>query len=330
MIRLSNHRYLLLVALAGLATAAETISGPIAGYSADPSGRQLRAILGVPGALAFSDPLLLPEGITQLRLAPGQDFALAERADAAPAILFLSNGTVERLAPIEDGMPASDWVAFSPGASAAILFSAGANRLQVLTGLPNAPHVAMDIEATSLSVQPGLGAVSDDGTLVLLASETSVYRVSKTGAAQLVLSAGGVRSIAILRNGADAAISDSSTGSVHILRNAASAVETSILASGLDGIGAIFPAWDGRSLFVARPGAETLSSVDLESGAVESFASAAAPVGLVPLRNHDTFLISARPRQPGWVFYRDGAAGRIVFIPAAKTSREIPVREGVR
>jgi hypothetical protein len=56
-----------------------------------------------------------------------------------------------------------------------------------------------------------------------------------------------------------------------------------------------------------------------------------AAAGLIPLRNRDTFMISAKAHQPGWVFYRDGLDCRTVFIPAARVAtREIPVKGDVR
>jgi hypothetical protein len=316
--------------VAGLAFADLAINMPVAGYVTDSSGAQLRTIFGVPGGFSFSDPLPLPEGVTHVRLAPGQDYALVDRANGAVTVLFLMAGAVDRLATIDGAMPSADWIAFSPGAGSALLFSAAAHRLQVLNGLPDAPQVALDLDAATLPEQPTLGAVSDDGSLVLVASGTSAYRVSRDGAAQVVLSAGAIQSLTVLRNGMDAAVSDSATGSVYLVRNAASSPEARVLASGLDGIGAIFPSWDGLSIFAARPGVQTVSSVDLASEEVQSFPSSVAAVGLLPLRNRDTFLISAKAHQPGWVFYRDGAAGRVVFIPAAQATREIPVRGGIR
>ena len=116
MTKLALHRCFLLVAVPALASAAESISGPVAGYVVDSSPAQLRAILGVPGAFGFSDPLSLPAGITRVRLAPGQDFALVECGTGAPGILFLKDGAVDRLAPIDGALTSADWVAFSPSA----------------------------------------------------------------------------------------------------------------------------------------------------------------------------------------------------------------------
>jgi hypothetical protein len=336
MIRPALHRYFLPVIVAGVtlfngvAFADGSISGPVAGYVTDSSRAQLRTIFGVPGAFTFGNPLALPEGVAQVRLAPGQDFALVERANASPALLFLKAGVVDHLAAIDGAMASADWVAFSPGAGSALLFSAASNRLQVLSGLPDAPQVSLDWDAAALSAQPLLGGVSDDGSLVLVASGTSVYRIARDGSSQVVFSAGGIQSLTVLRNGVDAAVADPTTGSVNLVRNAASTPAVRVLASGLDGIGAIFPASDGLSLFVAQPGAATVSSIDLASGGIRSFPASVAPVGLIPLRNRDTFLISAEANHPGWVFYRDGLDARSVFIPAADSAREIPVRGGVR
>ena len=330
------HRYLLPaivtgLAFASLALADGPISGPVAGYVTDSSQSQLRAILGVPGALAFSEPLSLPDGMTRVRLAPGQDFALAESSNGAAGVLFLKAGAVDRLAAIDGGMPSADWIAFSPGAGSALLFSSDTHRLPVLNGLPNAPHVALDLDAGTLPEQPAMGTVSDDGSLVLVASAASVYRVSTDGTAQVVLSGAAIQSVTVLRNGADVAVADATTGSVRIVRNAASKPEAQVLSSGLDGIGTMFPSWDGQLLFVAQPGASSVSSIDLASGDVRAFPSSAAATALVPLRNRDTFLISAEADQPGWVFYRDGSDARTVFIPAAvPAARETAERGGIR
>ncbi|HLK62358.1 MAG TPA: hypothetical protein VKU19_02900 [Bryobacteraceae bacterium] len=324
------QRYLLPALIAGVASAATTIGGPVAGYVSESTVAQLRTILGVPGAYHLSDPLPMPDGVTKIRLAPGQDFALVESAGSAPGVLFLKLGTIDHVAPIAGAMPTADWIAFSPGAGSAMLYSSAANRLQVLKGLPDAPQVALDMDSTTMQEEPVLGAVSDDASLVLVASSSALYRVS-SGGSKLLISTGGIASVTVMRNGADAALSDPTTGSIHLVSNAAGTATTRVLVSGLDGIGTIFPAADGASLFAARPSADMVSSIDIASGQVQSFASLAAPMGLTPLRNRDTFLISAKPHEASWMFYRDGTGGRIVFIPAAETGgREIPVRGGVR
>ncbi len=309
---------LLLILMTAGIEAAEMIGGPVAGYVAGPSKPELRAIGGVPGSYWYSDPLPLPEGATRARVAAGQEFALVERGDAAPVALALSGGGVDHTTVLDGLMAHADWVAFSINAHSAVLFSAAANRLQVVTGLPDSMRVLLDADTSAFPEIPVTAAVSEDGTLALAASTQSVFVLLPGGAPRLILSGSRIRSLAVLRNGTDAVAGDDGTGSVYLISAVAGSEPASrVLASGLYLLGDLYPSSDGRALFVARPGARTVSWIDMASGGVESVESDVPLSGLTPLRNRDTFLISARPRQPGWVFYRDGNAGRIVFVPAA-------------
>ena len=295
------------------------LTGPIAGYVSPSSRVELRAISGVPGAYLFSDPIALPDGVTGIHLAPGQDFALIERGTAGLAILQLGGGAVTGMTPAAGAMASADWAAFSPTAAAAVLYSSASARLQVLTGLPGSPRVTLDMDAGTLPELPLRAAVSDDASLLLVASGNSVYRVPGSGPAQLVLAAGQILSLALLPNGTDAVVADRSTASIHLLRNAGSVPADRVLASDIPGIGKAYPAADGASVFVAQPGIKAVSSVDVATGNVQTVSSNTAPGQLIPLRNRDTFLISAQPGQPGSVFFRDSDGGHVVFIPAVST-----------
>lgn len=302
---------LLSLLVAGLASADLHIEGPLAGYSTDASRSHLRAIRGVPGAFTFSEVLPLPDGAGQIRLGPRQDYALAELANQGTAIVLLKDGAADVPMVIDGAMPSADWTAFSLSAGSVMLFSAGAHRLQVLSGLPSAPRVTLDLDSSTLPETPILGAVNDDGSLVMVASAAALYHVNSSGA-QLLLSAGDIRSLTILRNGSDAAVA--AGGAIHVVRDAG----TRVLATGLDGAGPIYPGTDGQSLYAAIPAASSIVSIDLASGEVRSFASSLAPDGLAALRNADTFLVSAADGAPGLIFYRDGADARLVYIPAVE------------
>ncbi|HEV3198422.1 MAG TPA: hypothetical protein VGZ73_10950 [Bryobacteraceae bacterium] len=314
--------YWLLAALPGSLPGAATITGPVAGYVVESSGPGMRAILGVPGSFRFSDALPLPEGVTRIHLAPRQDFALVERADSRLAVLHLSGGAVDPVVAIDGAMAAADWVAFSPSGTSAILLSSSAGRLQLISGLPDTPRVAMELDSATLPERPRTAAVSDDGQTLLIASGRAVYLVRRDGAAQLLMQGREIVSVAVFRNGTDAAVSDRGAGSVHLLRNVSSAPVEQVLAAGLKGLGRLYPSWGGETIFVARPGARAVSSIDVASGEITSCDSAAGAVTLDPLRNRDTFLISARPHHPGWIYYCDGGLGRVVFVPAAHPATE--------
>lgn len=318
---ISLHRYFLLSVLPAVAWAATGLAAPVTGYVADPSAPELRIILGLPGALHYSRPLPLPRGTTRVRVAPGRDFAWVERGDAAPAVLCLSGGSVDSLAPVEGALAASDWVAFSPGATAVVLYSSSSGRLQVLTGLPGAPQVSLDLDASVLPEQPAEAAVSDDGNVLLAASRGAVYLIPPGGAAQIVLS-GEIHSLAMMPDGKGAVAAEGATGSVYLLQNLTSAPLARALVSGLVGIGQVRPAWDGGTVFVAQPGARTVSIVDVATGATQSFGVDVPPVSLDPLGIRDAFLISSRPGETGWIFLRNGSEARAVIVPAAASGAE--------
>jgi hypothetical protein len=286
---------------------------------------ELRAILGVPGAFRFSDPLALPDATSRVRVAPGQDFALIERRNADPAALVLNAGAVDHSTPLTGVLPAADWVTFSAGGASAVLFSARARRMQLVTGLPDAPRIALDLDAAALAGAPHSAAVSDDGKLLLIAAAQSVFAVPPDGPPQLVFSGSAVQGIAILPNAPGAVIADG--GSLYLWNAGAGA---RVVVSGLDGLTAIAPSADGSAVYVAREGFAALSVIDLATGEVREFESAIAPLGLTPLRSRDTFLISATAGQPGWIFYRDGSEGRTVFIPAVPGEAVRQPRGGAR
>jgi hypothetical protein len=311
----------LLTVLATLLAGATTITGPVAGY-VELGGSVLRAIYGVPGSFRFGDPLILPDGTSRIHIAPGQDFAIAERTGPGVSVLFLSGGAVDRVTPVE-GAIAPDWVAFSPGAGSAVLFSAASGRLQVVRGLPDTPRVAFDLDSASLGDTARTAAVSDDGRTLMVASRRAVYLVPPGGGpAQVLLTGSEIGSLALFRRGTDAAVWDALTGAIHLLSNVTSAPVDRVVASGWKGFGKLYPSWDGMTIFLVRRGVKSVSAIDIASGEAQSFEIPSTAVTLDPLRNRDTFLISGGRGQPGWVFYPGGDTGRVVFIPAPKPVSE--------
>jgi len=294
------------------------IATPVAGYIACAPTPELRAILGVPGALRYSDPLRLPPGTVLVRAAPGRDFAWVERAEAPPAVLSLGGGAVERITPVEGAVSSSDWMAFSPNGAAAVLFSSKSARLQVLAGLPDTPRVALDLDAALLPEPPSTAAVSDDAATLLVSSPGTVSLV-QGATARVVLSGQRFVSVAIMPNGRDAVAADAGTGSVFLLQDAGSRPART-LVSGLPGIGAVAPSGDGAVLIASRPEARELSIIDVASGSVQSYAVRVTPAALHLLGIRDSFLISSNPAETGWIFMRQGSGASTVFIPAASAA----------
>ncbi|HLK66893.1 MAG TPA: hypothetical protein VKU19_25845 [Bryobacteraceae bacterium] len=309
--------------LAGSLCPGTSITGPVAGYVADSDGPVLRTIFGVPGSFRFSDPLALPDGVTQLRIAPGQDYALAEVSGSSLSVLSLSGGAASGLTALEWALPSPDWIAFSPQSQSAVLFSATSRRLQIIAGLPDRPQVALDLDSSVLPDIPRMASVSDDGKTLLVASRRAIYLLPPDGSTpRTLLTATQIVSLALFRDGTSAAVWDGVAGAIHLLQNVTSAPSDRVLVSGWKGAGTLYPSADGGTLFLVRPGAKSVFAHDVASGSMQSFESPASARTLDPLRNHDTFLISADRHQPGWIFYLDGTAGHVVFVPSPTPATE--------
>ena len=322
-----TYRLSPLFCIAGLLYGDITAGGPLAGYAAI-GNRELRAIRGVPGAFRYGDPFPLPAGVTGVYPAPCQNFALVSQGSRI-AVLPLSFQGPGTLAVIEGAMRDADWVAFSPSGTAAVLHSAATNALQVVRGLPEAPAAGATIDTSTLPASLRSAAVSDDGAALLLTSAVAVYFAAANGTPQLVAATAGEPVAVFLRSSRDALIADSGAGTVSVLPSGA-APALRLVTSGLDGLAAIYPGSDGASVFVRRPAAQDLASVDIATGEIRHHALPVVPEELLPLRNRDTFLVSAGPGQAGWVFYQEGSQRGTVGIPAVNVPRPNGRDRGVR
>jgi hypothetical protein len=85
---------------------------------------------------------------------------------------------------------------FSPHGHSAILMSTSAGRLQIVSGLPDAPVIVREVDAGLLPEPLRALAVSDDASCVLLSSPEAVYRLSATGWTSVVSTVTAVASLA--------------------------------------------------------------------------------------------------------------------------------------
>lgn len=85
------------------AAVAQDTGRAVLGYVVDAVRIELRAVEGTTGAVRFSEPLALPEGVRRIDLASGQRWALLDRgADLPPLDLDLDTGAVREL-PVAEG-----------------------------------------------------------------------------------------------------------------------------------------------------------------------------------------------------------------------------------
>lgn len=221
------------------------------------------------------------------------------------------------LLPIPEAMGDASLVSFSPSGRSAVL--SGNGRLQVLTGLPEAPQVARSLNAGSEGIR--LLAVSDDGQTVLAAGDGGVFAIG-TDSAQPIAS-GDVSAMAFFPNSSDAVVCDRSTQSAMRVV-AGSSVE--MLAGPVDGFeqaSAAAVTADSGTVLIA--GADKVWQVGLGAGNAEQL-KVAGSGSLTLLRSRDSYLLSARSDEPAWMFVRDSPAPAVYFVPALVN--ELPVESG--
>src|SRR5580700_6064590 len=104
---------------------------PLLGFFASGPALRLRPILGAPGAVLLGDKIALAEKITQLAVAPGQQYALVERGrDAELATIALAAASTGEAQPIPGSFATADRIVFNPSGTAAVIFSASLQRMQ--------------------------------------------------------------------------------------------------------------------------------------------------------------------------------------------------------
>ncbi len=264
---------------------------PVMGYAFGETSRELRAILGVPGASRWSDPLPLPDGVVDLRIAPGHRWAVLALITGEVGVLTLDTRAYARL----DGANAFDDVDFSPSGSAMALRNGDA--VAVYTGLPDSPKRSDAAITTS-----GRIALSDAGTVVAL----SAGRLLKGAANEYVADCSETCqfgffpqsvALAILNQGKLVEFSSSSR----------------TIAEGLDPADLL----TASAKSIALSSASKLRIVDRDSGVLSLQEELSTAVTrLETMRQNGALLLSTEEGAAAWMYSLDG----VRFIPARSSA----------
>jgi len=312
---------------AGAPDAVAAFGQPVLGYTMQSSPPLVRAILGVPGAASFSAPLVLPPAVLQFHIAPSQAYALAERRANELAVIPLTAGHAGPPVALAGAFPSPDLVAFSFAGRSAVLYSAAAAQLQVISGLPSAPAIVETISTSAFPSGIQEAAVSDDGTAVLIASAAGAYQLLP-GAVHQVVGTTGALALAFFPNSSQAAIGDRTTGSLYLWPATAGPAAASLLAAHLEGMAAMGATADGQGLWVTNPAGGSIWRVSAQTGELRTFPLPVSPRTMERLPYRDMLLISSVAGQPAWIFFQQGGEALTVFVPAARSGvlRENPGR----
>ena len=304
--------------------AAQGMQAPVLGFVSSAGTGELRALLGIPGASALGAPLAVTAGLLGVYFAPNQSYALlAPKAGNSLGLMTFQGAHEHAIISICGALPQPDIVAFSPGASAAALYSKTEERLQVITGLPDSPHLARVVAASELPDELRFLAVTDDGaTLVEGTAQSAVYLLPQLGSPRLLYTAGDLQGMAFAPHSNDLVAFDRARSTAFLLQNVDGASSYLPLADSLTGLdGNVFLETSRAGAVIASTNSTTVWKIDLRSLEVESIHLPGMPQMLEPLRIPGDYLLFYRVGFPAWILDSNGVPGSVSFVPASAAPR---------
>jgi len=295
-----------MAAVAAVAVRAGDISGPVTGYVFDASARQVRPVLGIPGASTMGQPLELGFDLALAAVAPAQDYLLAGGSDGQTRLVLLSGGVTAKSFDTLHGVPAR--VAFSPRGTAVLLVNT--DTADIYTGLPGAPLLARTL---ALSRRPGSLAVTDDGEVVLAVFGGALY-LAGTGAEWKEIDGAGEVALAAFAPSSRIAAVVSSGGAVALYRTMPDPGDRSVLApeNSVAAPSSVGFSAKGKVL-VASGDTRTVTMLDPDGGAPVKVPCSCSPTGLIAMGS--LFRLNELSDAPLWLLDSSEDQPRLFFVP---------------
>ena len=306
-----QSRLLLLACCLGAAASVNSAFGqvraPQLGWVPDGSG--IRPVYGLPAAAAVGAPVPSDLNFSQIAASPARDYVLV--SDAATGAVFVYSAD-HGLVPLDGAGSAPDSLVLSPNGTSAALWFSSLNRVQVVTGLPDAPAIRQ-VDAPFAGSAPGALAVSDDGAWLAGTWTSGVYALGPNGEVNRLP----------VENAAALAFFP---GTDNLAAAGASALQ---MATGIDGFAIVstlltsadsslqpvaVAATSGNRTVVLADQSGSVTSVDVASGTATAYDCGCQPTGLFGL-GPSAFRLTGLDGGAFKLF--DAAGGAILFAPVA-------------
>ena len=316
---LQASRFTWLLLAAPLAAGAASLAGPRLGLMFDPGVKQIRPLLGIPGAATMGEPLRLTVEIERAWVAPGQDYALAvEKGDGKVLLISLGNAGVSAT-PVTAAAPAPARVVWSASGSVAAFYYARTKSIEVLKSVPAGPRIATSLYLSGI---PAVLAVDDDGRTVVAGVGDTVFLVSDSGEVPVLTGLGKIGAIAFgARN--TALVADTARNKIYVVRDVTGNPDAEIIAAheaGIDQPVAIAASRDKRFAFVANVKSKSIAIIDLMTRAHSLVSCACEPATLERIGGGELFRLTQITDRPLWVLDAGAHEPRTLFIPANTVS----------
>jgi len=290
---------------------------PSMGFVYDGSQSAIRPILGLPGAAIVGAPLDPGFAVARAAVAAQRQFVLAASGDDGRARVIVVQDSGLTVRPVDGALISPDRMILSPSATSAILYRRDAARLQIVTGLPEAPVVAREIALDDSGSAHAL-AVSDDGALALYAAGAGPLWLfdSNGGRAQLSLPAA-VAAVTFRPGGSDA-LAVVRTGELYMIQaDGGTAYYGRIAGDDPSDPVAVQLSRDGARAYVAYAGG-SIAVFDSAAGVSKTVSCECSPTGLEPV-NSAMFRVNDGSSGPVMLYDGSGADPRVWFVPVDRT-----------
>jgi hypothetical protein len=303
----------------------------VLGYVFDQAQGGLRPIRGIPGAARLGEVLPLGRKLSRAQVAAGQSHALAVTADTQEVVLltFGAGRGGALLRPIAGAALGIGQLALSPTGTAAALLDSGRRSVQVITGLPQAPSVAAQVDVSAWPGPFTAMGISDDAGAVLLAASAggsgALYALGRSGEVRSVSSLGQASAITFLGRSQDALVADRQADEVLLVRDVLGAAARQVLAGQREGVSgplAVEASEDNQRVFIANSGSKSVTTLELATGLTAHLSSDREVAGLYRLRGDSVFRLTELTGEP--LLLLEGGAGeaRLLFVPAVRATAE--------
>lgn len=301
------------------------INAPVLGFIPDAGGAAIQPIAGVLGASVVEQPVVFGADFRDTVIAPRQDYALAIHGVDADVVVARFGADSITADALSESRPGAERIAISPTGTAAAVYGAD-GVVQVLNGLPDAPRVAFEFNASDIPGHLEQLTVADDATLALLnfatTADTALWAISSTGSRWLI-AAQRPSAAAFIANRHDALIADDGAQEVFLIQNIdteATRKPVSSFAEGFEAFSGVAASDDGSTVFVTSKSSAAVAVVNLDSGSVAVLSCPCSSAGLHRLKGFNVFRLSNPWDGPVAVLDASAAEPRIILLPVRQSS----------
>jgi hypothetical protein len=275
------------------------VGAPTLAFVFDKDAGAIRRIPGVDGSAYLGELIPVGQPLSAGFTSPQQDYAAGVSAKGQVLLIAFSHGSAISINPLESVPASPDKLVFSPTGNTLAVFYSSTSKVMVVAGVPGNPAASPVWDLTqyggtlsALGVQDGgiglAGVTQSDGT-------GSLILLSPNGSTSVITAMGRPSAIQFVWGKSDAAIADSTRGTVGLFQNVTGPLQISQLVKDTDGLAhPDLVAIDrfSQRVVAAQQGTNSGLFVQLSSGALEPFSCNCSIGALAPINGFGAYAVS--------------------------------------